>query len=205
MPYGPDFLIASFPLELVKKIRARHDVPYHNDRAYDYAMGPDTDVAAIPYCLNRWANEGLRLDRSFVEELWTEIADKRGNTTGELHRCAKLVLDAYRHVYDIAALTAISNVNVRYTPADDIHGIDYRVHHPRIGQIAVQLSVSVSSADYRTTKTARRIARGTNGQTVIELRAYRQDIDQRYQPFVPTDNWYQRVPYQLLDVLEESA
>lgn len=200
-----DLVIVAFPLAQLKTIRATHDIPYRNDRQYDYAMGPKTGTPAIPWCLEQWADTGLDLTRKFVHRMWTELADKRGPEThqGEHYRCAKLVLDAFAHVYDIAALSELGGLQVRYSGSQDLNGIDYHVMHPVLGTISVQISRSASRNDYRPTKMVRRAQRGANSIASLDLRVA--DLDKRRQPFVPTDEWYRSSHELIISALGANA
>jgi len=200
-----ELTIVAFPLDVVKAVRLTHDVPYQNNRHYDYAMGPSTGTPAIPWCLNHWAINGLDLSKSFVWGMWDQVAVKRGDDSriGELHRCAKLTLDAFAHVYDIAALSELGNMQVRYTSSNDLKGIDYHVIHADFGVVSLQMSRAASSRDYRGIKQERRVHRNTNGRAVVDLRVV--NLDTKAQPWVPTDDWYRKAPELIALSLQEIA
>lgn len=188
-----DLTLAVFPFSVVERLRASHTLEYRNLWDYDYAFAK---LMVVPYCLRRWATEGVRLDAEFVEELWANHADKKaGNRDGELLRASKLVLDSFRAVYDMAAVSHTSDVQVLYRASDDAAGRDLQLMLDR-GPTWVQLSVSNSySVDYLSTKRVRRQLRGVDqSQEVFTLVAEHPHLDWQSQPYVPTKEWYASVP-----------
>lgn len=188
-----DLTLAVFPFSVVERQRASHSLMYKNPWDYDYAFAK---LMVVPYCLERWATEGVRLDAEFVEQLWADHADKRpGNKEGELLRASKLVLDSFRAVYDMAAISHLADVQVLYRARDDAAGRDLQLMLDR-GPTWVQLSVSNSySKDYLSTKRVRRQLRGADqSQEVFTLVAEHPYLDWQGQPYVPTREWYASVP-----------
>lgn len=189
-----DLTLAVFPFSVVERLRSSHQLDYQNLWSYDYAF---SDFMVVPYCLEQWANEGIRLDEKFVNHLWWLHANKKqGNHDFEKTRARKLVLDAFRAVYDMAAIGHLSGVQVLYRASDDSAGRDLRLMLDR-GPTWVQLSVSVNqSADYSSVKRVRRLLRGCDDseKEVFTLVAEPPDLDWCRQPWVPTKEWYASVP-----------
>lgn len=197
-----NIVIASFPFSVVDQLRRRITLEYRNNRDYDYAFA---NFAVVPYCLHYWATYGLRLDEEFVHDLWLVRASKRlGHESGEKHRARKLILDAFRAVYDMAAISQFSNVQVRYSAADDMAGRDLQLMIP--GQPSwVQLFVDVTGRrQYLPIKLHRRQLRGVATIDVFHLAASVSDLaDDPYQPYVPSQQWYSQVVDKVVNYVDE--
>ena len=182
-----DIAITAFPLPIVERKRAKHDIPYRNRYDYDYTF---RNTQVIPLALQHWAEHGLDLSRGFVDWLWDTYADKRpGNAEGEWHRAAKLTLDAYRAVYDVAAIASLGDVQVYYSSREDMAGHDLKIIG--LGEpIWVQLRVLMTH-DFLPIKEARRSLRGEHSTSIVWT-ACKDDLDMSRQPYVPTLDWYQQ-------------
>jgi hypothetical protein len=191
-----NLVIASFPFSVVERLRRTHDLEYRNNREYDYAF---SDFPVVPYCMQRWASEGLRLDDEFVGRLWMDHANRREGlpaVMGEFARARKLVLDAFRGVYDMASVAEFAEVQVKYSSDEDMDGRDLLLMAPS-GPRWVQFTVSASGTDYMQLKQARRVRRNAVDRDVTVLRAGPYQIDRSHQPYVPTIDWYSSVMTQL--------
>lgn len=190
-----DFVYRTWPLKHLKIMRASHKLKYRNDRAYDYALA-NAKRSTIPECIERWQMHGLTLSSQFVMQLWHDTADKRGHDEGELGRTTKLVLDAFRQVYDIAAMTELATLAVAYSEKADRQGCDYRIRTTNGLRTGLELSLDASERDFRPIKADRRRRRGDpNIDQVLQLRVGSADIDREHQPWVPTDNWYRHLSH----------
>lgn len=199
-----DFQILAIPLGELERVRSSHTLRYVNDMRYDYAL---SQVALVPILLDEWAQTGPRLGEDDVQGIWERYANKRpGSEQGELNRTAKLTLDAFRGIYDIAALSTFGGVQVRYSAQADLAGVDLRVLLDSIGEIDVQLRVKNSTNDYLQLKRERRSRRGGLERTVYVATAMPYDLDTKYQPYVPHRYWYAQLPYRLWqEVLDKIA
>jgi hypothetical protein len=190
-----NLVIASFPYSVVERLRRTHKLEYRNNREYDYTF---SDFPVVPYCMQQWATEGLRLDDRFVWQLWRNHANRRDPASkhGEFMRARKLVLDAFRGVYDMASVAEFANVQVKYGSDEDMNGRDLLLMAPS-GARWVQFTVSASNIDYLPLKQVRRARRNAASRDVSVLRAGPDQIDRRHQPYVPTIDWYSGVLAQL--------
>lgn len=199
-----NLVIAVFPFPVVDEMRRKITFAYRNDRDYDYTFGK---YPVVPHCLRHWASEGLRVDEDFVHDLWDWHADKRpGSESGEKQRARKLILDAYRAVYDMAAISQFSNVQVRYSAADDMAGRDLQLMIP--GRPAwVQLYVDVwGTKQYVPIKRLRQQQRGAITGDVYYLVANGPDlVDDPHQPYVPTPDWYSQVVDKVTNYVDNAA
>lgn len=188
-----DVLISTFPLAIVRKVRADHQLPYINNRAYDYTFASNAKV--VPWCLNHWARHGLQLDDDLVQQVWQQMAEKRaGNTEGELGRAAKLVLDAFRGVYDMAATAEFSGLQVCYSSDADMNGLDVLLMmKPKPTWVQFSVSASGKGDYYAAQKHLRRRRRGQIEAPVVRLEAGWSDLDRDHQPYVANDHWYAQV------------
>lgn len=181
----------AWPLAVVSEQRNRHQLPYSNQREYDYAFAR---TKVIPLVLTEWAYGGINVSGQYVKQFWERHADKRGvhHRNGELYRCAKLVLDTLRAAWDIAAFGECG-VQVLYSPINDMAGRDLCLLIPNVGRVWVQLSVKVDNRDFKPMKQLRRVGRGEGEvEGVAQLVAMGRECDRQRQPWVPPLSWYQR-------------
>lgn len=184
--------------EYLLDVRRRHDLPYRNNRAYDYAFG---HLQVLPEVLRIWQESGIDLSMGFVDYLWLDHANKKpGNSDGEWHRAAKLTLDAFKAWYDVPAFSEFGGVDVaRYVPSLDMRGVDLEL---TIGgtKVNVQTRMEVFQ-DFSGLKKVRQRERGDHIENVIDLVAKSADLDGEAQPYLPKPEWYRRVVDQIANRL----
>lgn len=190
-------VIAQYPLSVVRDIRSTHALEYRNNRAFDRTFGA---FKVIPHCLNLWATNGLRLDEQFVYDLWIDHAEKKpGKEDGEMARASKLVLDAFRAVYDMAAVSHFTGLQLAYNEAEDMAGKDMLLMIPGREPTWIQLNIENPGQDFQRIKRARRDHRGELVHVYVPtLTARGAFVDRQFQPWVPTDEWYSSI-VELLD------
>lgn len=182
-----DTSLLFIPTRVLLDARGSHDLPYINDRRFDYTY---SNFCFIPHAISAWADSGLDLSRDFIERCWRDFADKReGNELGELNRTSKLLLDALKAVYDHAAFAEYTQCQVMYRPKDDMLGRDLQIHVPDIGPVWLQLRVEIYG-NYTKLKRQRLQGRGVDVYDAIDCCAYRKDVDERSQPWFPKPWWY---------------
>lgn len=181
--------LVTFPLSVVEKARKEHQLEYVNRREYDYTFAA---FSVIPYCLTHWAEHGIDLSSDFAFHLWNQHADRRDDRAqpGEMGRAHKLMLDALRAVYDVAAFAEIAGIQVTYQRSHDMAGRDLLLVLPGVGPTWVQMTVNVSGRDYLGLKQGRRLRRGSGSLPTYVLEANRHDLDTSRQPWVPCTDWY---------------
>jgi hypothetical protein len=204
-----DLKIATFPLALADRNLRTHDLMYRNPKnnLHDYAFRrtPETPPI-IPTCIHLWAEGGIDVSREFVEGIWQKYATKiNGNRDGELLRCQKLVLDALRHVRDMAAFTELLGLQCFYQQSEDMAGRDLMLILPEAGPTWVQLQVNISGR-FIEKKKERRDARGVVVRKAWVLAATEAECITTHRPLVPEHSWYARAVDNLLcDILFPEA
>jgi len=186
-------------MAVVEQARNDHELSYQNWREFDYTFAA---FSVIPFCLSHWAEHGIDVSKGFVYDIWKHQAERKGEMSkaGELGRAQKLVLDALRAVYDVAAFGDVG-IQVTYQRGHDMAGRDLLLVLPGIGPTWVQMSVSASHHDYIGTKVGRRERRGDGQLPTFVLQATRSDCDTSRQPWVPVIGWYREMVDQLVALL----
>lgn len=182
------------PAKLVLNARASHNLPYRNNRYFDYTYA---DFGLIPHAINVWAETGLDLTPEFVDRLWRDhAAKKEGNKEGERNRTCKLLLDALKAIYDHSAFAEYTRCQVLYRPKDDMLGRDLQIQIPDVGPVWLQMRVQIN-ANYSQLKQQRRDRRGHTASEAIDACAYEDDVDKTAQPWFPKPAWYRRTVHNL--------
>jgi hypothetical protein len=177
------------PTKVVQDARASHKLPYFNNRHFDYAFA---NFALIPHALGVWAETGIDLSPQFVDKVWKDHAEHReGNQNGERNRACKLLLDALKAFYDVAAFAEFTKCQVMYRPRDDMEGRDLQLLVPNIGPVWLQMRVEIVK-NYQRLKLQRQQRRGTLRSDAIDACAYEKDLDKTFQPWLPNQDFYRR-------------
>jgi hypothetical protein len=183
--------ILLLPFELVERARMAHGLIYRNPWPYkhDYTLA---NIMAIPQFIGEWCDCGsIDLSSDAMELFWDKHADKRAREKdGEILRVSKLALDALAELYQACGFCQYARVPAKYNGLYDSNGIDLRLLvDGEWASVNVYRNVNECS-NHLAVKAKRRAKRGCGNAEVIELCAYKDDLDISRQPWVPVPDWF---------------
>lgn len=179
------------PFELAEQARMTHGLKYKNPYPYehDYTLA---NIMAIPQFIGQWCDSGvIDLSCEAMELFWELHAEKRASQKdGELLRVCKLAIDALAELYQACGFCHHAKVPAKYNGLYDSNGIDLRLLVE--GEWAsVNVCRKVNEyGNHLAVKARRRAGRGCDSNGVIDLIAFKGDLDVSRQPWVPIDRWF---------------
>lgn len=179
------------PIEVIHAHARRNKLPYKNLRDFDHAWNKPAPPL-IPLLIRLWAEDGINLSEQFAFDLWDRLANKKaGKKEGELMRTYKLMNDALRGLHDISAWAAYCGLQAVYVPREDVvNARDLKLIVPDLGPVWVQMAVRTREDVDTKIKEQRARGRGVKESNAIKLTAGRKDLDQQFNPWLPTPRFY---------------
>lgn len=154
----------------------------------DDAEGIYANVAVIPLLVEWWADHDLdEIDDSLIDRILAlpDVAVE-GTYTLRRRRTLKLILDAAREIYHLAAFTE-TGVSVSYSRVDDLNGIDVVL---TCGDRSVKLQIAMRQGGKPYWVDTVKKMRGNFSNEAAQVVFNTDDTDQTCQPYVPTWNQY---------------